>query len=232
MPEPSRRRDEKGRLRVAFFSCLALAGLLTLSACGHGNSALRSSLQVLMPSHQDVSRLAARIPYAAIDITVAGNGGLLVLAEESSGTAYFQSPSRDVIVLHNGYLDQAAGLMQDLLMTRVFRKSGLTAPPWRLAVPGVPFEYQVQRLWRTKNGILHADQARATLLCQEDTVARELPLATVDLQRCQETLLWSNGERTQSLLWRYPLDNRLWAVRTVAWPGGPVFAWQVARPWW
>lgn len=218
---------------MAFFSCMALTLLLGIVGCGHGGNALRSSLQLLVPGHHDVSAVAAKVHYASIDIAVSGNGGLLVLAELSGGNAYFQSGNRDVIVLRHGYLDQAAGLMQDLLMTRVFRQPGsLTAPPWRLAEAGVPFAYRVQRIWRTKNGTLHADQARATLICDDAATDVELPLATVGLQRCQQTLVWSDGVQTQSVLWRYPRDHRLWAVRAVPWPGAPVFEWKVARPWW
>lgn len=212
---------------------MALSALLALAGCGSGTSALRGTLQTLVPLPQDVSQRAAELPYASIDLAINGHGGLLVLAELSDGNAYFQSASREVIVIQNGYLDQTAGLPANLLMTRVYRAEGsLAMPPWRAARPGVPFKYLVQRLWRSADGTLHADQAQATLVCETRLTSVELPLATLALQRCLEILVWSSGARTQSTLWRHPESHRLWAARTVPWPGGPVFEWQVARPWW
>lgn len=223
---------KEGRLRAAFFSCAALVMLLVLSGCG-GAGALRSTMQAVVPWSGDVSQRAAALPYATVDMSVNGNGGLLVLAELSHGNAYFQSASRGVIVLRHGNLYRTAGLAANLVMTRVYRQDqALQAAPWRLATAGKPFHYQVQRQWRGAEGVLHADTARATLTCEQDTTQIELPLATLGLQKCRVTLAWSGGAHTQSILWRHPDDHRLWAVHTVPWPGGPEIEWQVARPWW
>lgn len=229
MCRPWPTRYEEGRLCTAFFSCAALLILLALGGCGVGTDTLRA----LTPWQQDVSQRAAALPYASIDLAINGRGGLLVLAEISDGHTYFQTATYSAIVLENGYLDQTAGLPANLLMTRIYRAdNSLEQPPWRLASAGEPFEYLVQRQWRDAEGDLHADQAHATLLCKPELTKRELPLVTLALQRCRETLVWSNGATTVSILWRDPDNHRLWAVHTVPWPGAPVFEWQVARRWW
>lgn len=234
MPGPWFTRVPEGRHRAAFFVSVAIFfALFFLAGCGGHARALRATMQGLVPWHQNVSQRAAELPYASIDLLVNGHGGLLVLAELSQGNAYFQSANRNTIVMHNGYLDQATGAKTELLMTRLHRANGrLDRPPWRSAEGGVPFEYLVQRLWRTFDGTLHAGQAQATLVCETVATERKLPLASLSLQRCRESLLWSNGATTQSTLWRDPVDQRLWAVQTVPWPDAPEFQWQVARPWW
>lgn len=225
--------SEEGRLRAAFFSCATLVLLLVLSGCAHEIKLMRDTLQAVTPWHQDVSEHAAELPYASIDITVEGNGGLVVMAERSSDHAYFQSGNRDIFVLHNGYLDQTAGLMSNLMMTRIHQVDGILAGmPWHMADTGEAFEYLVQRIWRSKDGVLHADQAHARLVCHEHSAKKTLPLGSLVLQRCLETLTWSDGTSTQSILWRHPDSHQLWAVHTVPWPGAPEIHWEVARPWW
>lgn len=228
------KRYKEGRLRAAFFSCMVLVGAaLVLSGCGGGASVMRGTLQSLWPWQQDVSKQAATLPYASIDLSVAGRGGLVVLAELSHGNAYFQTSSRETIVLHNGYLNQTAGLLANLLMTRL-RRNGqvLKQPPWRTVAAGGSVHYIVLRHWRDADGVLHAGRARATLTCSAQSKDKALPLATIALQRCREILTWSDGAQTVTTLWRDPGNHRLWAVRTTPWPGARTFAWQVARPWW
>src|SRR5690625_3001757 len=116
-----RLRSGRGRHRTAFFSCVTLMALLALAGCGRSAGVFRGTLQGLLPLPHDVSKRAAQLPYASIDLTIDGQGGLLVLAELSDGNAYFQSASHGVIVIRNGYLSQTAGLPANLLMTRVYR---------------------------------------------------------------------------------------------------------------
>lgn len=221
----------EGRHSAAFFSCVVL--IFLLAGCGSGASALRGTLEAVVPWQADVSQRAGQLSYASIKLLIDGSGGLVVLAELSRDNAYFQLANYETIVLEDGYLDRTAGLPADLLVTRVRGVSGkLEQPPWRAAKAGVPFEYRVQRQWRGVDGRIHADRARATLVCEPTPRQVELPLASLALQRCHESLVWSDGTRTESILWRLPEDHRLWSVRTVPWPGAPVFEWEVARPWW
>lgn len=217
---------------AVFFLILLLAG------CGSGSGVIRSTFGELLPGRPDVSDYASQLPYASLDISINGRGGLIVLAEYSGAQAYFQASSRETIVLRHGYLVQTAGLDANLLMTRLLGDEEATAttadymPPWQRAEAGQPMTYTVQRQWRDEDGVLHAGTAAATLKCDEQAIPVELPLATVDLQRCDETLVWADGAETHSVLWRDPQERMLWRVSTVPWPGGPEVAWRVARPWW
>src|SRR5699024_5161940 len=146
--------------------------------CGSASGVLRSTLHTLVPWSHNVSKRAASLPYASIDLTVGGKGGLVVLAELSEGNAYFQSASRGTIDIRHGYLAQSAGLPENLLMTRVYATGeAQMAMPWRTARAGEPFNYIVQRMWRTADGMLHTGRANATLVCKASTKQVELPLA-------------------------------------------------------
>lgn len=240
MKQPWSTRCGGGRHRAAFFSCgVALAALLLVTGCGSRGTVLRNTLGAVLPGSADVSQHAAELPYASLDVSINGQGGLIVLARMSGAKTYFQAATMETIVLRHGYLAQTAGLDADLLMTRLRVMDSEQAlgadnvqPPWQRAVAGQPLIYTVQRQWRTRDGVVHAASAQATLRCQQDPASVELPLATLSLQRCNETLVWGNGARTHSVLWREPDEHMLWRVSTVPWPGGPELAWSVARPWW
>lgn len=233
MAEPWYARHKEGRLRAAFFWFIACVLPLALSGCNVNPSAPLATVLGLLPGASDVSQRAAELPYASIDFHIAGRGGLLVLAEYAGDVAYFQSASRETVVLENGYLDHTAGLATDLLMTRFRRTDGvLSSAPWQAAEAGQPFTYVVQRQWQRAGSMPYTDAAQATLVCEEHTTPVELPLTTLSLQRCRETLVWSGGAETWSTLWRSPENHRLWAMTTVPWPGAPEIEWQVARPWW
>ena len=224
---------EEGRLRAAFFWLVACAMPVLLGACSAGPSAPLTTLLDLLPGGGDASERAAVLPYASIDFRIDGRGGLLVLSERQHESTYWQSGNRETIALENGYLDHTAGLATDLLMTRFHVDKGVSdTAPWQLAQAGEPLTYVVQRQWQNAEGMPHTDAAQATLVCEAQAAAVELPLTTRSLQRCNETLIWSGGATTYSTLWRSPETHRLWAMATVPWPGAPPIEWQVARPWW
>lgn len=217
---------------AAFFTYgLLICSVLLVAGCGTGPDVIRKTFGDLLPGAPNVSKYASQLPYASLDISINGRGGLIVLAERAGAQTYFQASSRETIVLWHGYLARTAGLDNNLLMTRL-EGAGQRMPPWQQAEAGQPVTYTVQRQWRGENGVLHAGTATATLSCRAQAVPVELPLATVDLQRCDETLAWAGGTKTHSVLWRDPKERMLWRVSMVPWPGGPEVAWRVARPWW
>ncbi len=234
MAEPWCAKYLEGRLRAAFFWLVVCAVPFVLSACSVRPSAPVATLLGLLPGGSDVAERAATVPFASIDFRINDRGGLLVLAERQRALTYWQSAGRETIVLENGYLDHTAGLATDLMMTRFRVGQGMLpdTSPWRAAQAGEPFTYVVQRQWQSAGGMPHTDTAQATLVCETQSISVELPLTTLSLQRCNETLVWSGGARTYSTLWRSPQTHRLWAMATVPWPGAPSIEWQVARPWW
>ena len=220
MSEPE--RLEEGRLSAAFF---ASALLLLLTGC--------SLIRPPSPLPADIAQKAAELPYASIHMQLGRREGLLVLAYAAHQDTWFLTPDHASFLLRDGYLSQTDGMPQELLMTQFRRdQQTLTTPPWQQAQAGVPFQYQVLREWRDGNSHVHADQANARLLCEPDAHDISLPLITLPLQSCTETLTWSDGRQTRSILWRNPADNRLWQVQTQPWPGAPQFEWQVAKSWW
>ncbi len=233
MAEPWYARYLEGRLRAAFFWLGVCAVPFVLSACSVRPSAPVATLFGLLPGSSDVAERAAAVPFASIDFRIDGRGGLLVLGEHQRASTYWQSSSRETIALEHGYLHHTAGLATDLLMTHFRVEGGVSdALPWQVAQAGEPLTYVVQRQWQSAKGMPRTDAARATLVCEAQAAPVELPLTTLSLQRCNETLVWSGGAKTYSTLWRTPETHRLWAMATVPWPGGPSIEWQVARPWW
>ncbi|MES1926927.1 hypothetical protein T31B1_16450 [Salinisphaera sp. T31B1] len=194
------------------------------------NTPVVSTFAAFFPSDEDVSAQAADIPYASIDLTIAGSGGLLALSEQSGGLTFWQTSGNQAFVFRNGYLDATRGLPIDLESTEVAMQGADGVAPWQADQNEI--HYRVVRTWSDEDGELHSGRADATLVCRNDSERVELPLATLGLQRCDETLRWADGPTTHSTLWRDPGDRRLWAVDTVAWPGGDRIVWRVARPWW
>ena len=234
----------EGRGIAAFLLVsVALCSIALTAGCGAGNAIVRSSFGDILPSvlkgtEKHAAERARQLPYASLDLSIDGRGGLIVMAREAGPRTYFQSATRDVIGLKHGYLAQTAGLKANLLLTRLRYDDGTPetaanyVPPWQRVDAGGPIAYQVQRQWRDGEGMVHTDTAQAMLACDANAADVELPLATIKLQRCRETLTWASGETTQSTLWRDPDERMLWRVQTVAWPNGPEIAWRVARPWW
>lgn len=225
---------EKNRLRAVFLCLVGLSISLIAGCGGVANTPVVSTFAAFFPGDEDVSKQAAEISYASIKLRVAGSGGLLVLSEKSGGVTFWQSSGSQTIVLKNGYLDATRGLPSDLEMTRVSAQSSpatRSASPW-MANTKIPLTYTVTRSWSTSDGRTRSDRATARLECRDQPERVELPLVTLPLQRCEETLRWDGGGSTVSTIWRNPDDNRIWAVDTVPWPGAQEIAWSVARPWW
>ena len=229
MQLPDIANKSKGRLRAAFLCGWFFWVGMALSACAGGNGGpFSSTVATFIPGEGDYSRQAESIPYASIALSVAGHGGLLVLAEKSDRVTFWQTSTGETVVLANEYLEATRGLSRDLLSARVV---GESSPPWHGAV-GDPVSYKVERSWRDSEGREKAGQGNATLTCGPEREKLDLPLAAIRLERCREVVSWSNGKQTASVIWRSPGDRHIWAAEVVPWPGGPVIAWRVARPWW
>jgi hypothetical protein len=233
----SRQRDSvKKDRRSAVFLCvgaLVLAG--GLAGCVDSqNHPLLATLGAFVPgSGSDVSKVAAKVSYASIKFSAGHRSGLLILAEQSSGLTFWQSSQAETVVLRQGYLQSTSGLDSNLEMTQI---TGLAdnagqASPFAQDLAS-PVEYKVLRSWRGRDDRLHSGAAEATLSCAGRTRPVKLPLATLPLKKCVQSMSWNSGKHTKSIYWIDPKDNRIWAGDVVAWPGGPEYAWQVARPWW
>jgi len=183
-----------------------------------------------------VAEQAENIRYASIDLKVNGTGGLLVLSEQAPGITYWLTGQKQVVVFKSGYLASTSGLKKDLIT------SEYDPPLAEFAAPAADNQavmreasnraHQLVRTWQTNNGGRRSSSGRATIKCESDTHLVALPLATLPLEKCRESVQWRTGERTTSVYWRDPKTHRIWAAEVVAWPGGPTVAWDVARPWW
>lgn len=223
----------KDRLRAVFLcvGCILAASLVTGCASGQGSPWVSTFASALPGLKHDASKQAEAIPYASVNLSVGGQGGLLILAEQADALTFWQSSSRETIVFRNGYLNSTRGLRANLLASRMTTDAGKAIQPWQS--PAVtPVTYRVQRSWEDAKGDRHAGRAEAFFACAQTTEAVELPLTTLDLERCTESLDWESGKKTRSVVWRHPKTHRIWASDAVAWPGGPEVSWQVARPWW
>lgn len=234
---------EGRRLAAFFLYAVTLLMVLLTAGCGTGTGVVLDTFGDILPggssqSDEAVSKYASQLPYASLDFEINGHGGLVVMAKHAGAQTYFQSSIRNVIGLRHGYLAETAGFKRNLLMTRLQYADGSSAPsaaqfpPWQRAESGNPVQYTLERQWRGADDVLHTATARATLECDKKAGAVKLPLATVALQRCDETAVWASGDETHSLLWRDPEERMLWRVQTVPWPDGPEITWRVARPWW
>jgi len=227
------RYTSRGRLRAVFLcvSFFLAASLAAGCASGQGSPWVSTFASALPGLGDDVSKQAAAIPYASVDLSVGGQGGLLILAEQTDALTFWQSSSRETIVFRNGYLNSTRGLRANLLASRMTTNTGAAIQPWQSAAT-TPLTYRVERSWEDAKGRRHAGRANASFVCAETTESVELPLTTLDLERCTESLDWESGRQTRSVVWRHPQTHRIWVSDAVAWPGGPQVSWQVARPWW
>lgn len=202
--------------------------LLLLSGC---SSHLNNAFHLLFPKHSSLEQKAADLPYASLLFVLDGRKGLVVMAYLAHDNSYFLASGQVSLTLKNGYLQQLGGTLPSLLMTQVTQDNNLLTAPWQQAEVGIPVHYQVLREWRDADTQLHADRAQASLACTAASPTK-LALQTLPLQACTETLVWSNGKKTTSTLWRNPTDKHLWRVQTQPWPGAPSIEWQVAKAWW
>lgn len=190
------------------------------------------TLKRIVVGTPDVSNRAAETPYASIRFSRDDSGALLVLAEQAGSTTFWQSTSRQTVVLNGGYPDHTSGLGAELLATRVRPESDATRRQlWRQSLTAVT-TYTVARSWRDATGDVHAGRAEAKLQCASESRSRTLPLTTIVLRKCWQHLAWKGHDATQSTLWIAPDSGRIWAYRGQPWPGSGTFAYQVARPWW
>ena len=227
----------KGRLRAAFLCLLLLFVSAGTIGCADArrNSPFVSTFATFLPGGGgDVGKQAAAIPYASVDLSIGRAGGLLILAELTDDLTFWQSSTRETIVFRKGYLESTSGLYADLLYSRIGDSSDESLVPWETApADGVSaLDYRVERGWRDAKGVTHAAAGQASFACAEQPESRDLPLTTIELTRCVETVDWVSGGQTRSVVWRDPATHRIWAGDVAAWPGGLRVTWNVARPWW
>ncbi len=229
-------RVKKGRRKAALLyvsiASVALSGCSYFDANEHPLIATTAALWPF--GSTDVTDRAEKISFATIKFTQDGRGGLLVLAEQQPGVTYWQSGRSETVTLSRGYLSSTAGLKNDLDMTVL---KGLSpAPDTSTPFPGAldePRSYRVIRRWQNASSSqTRTMAASAVLACASKAEVTELPLARLPLLRCEETLDWVGAGTTRSVYWLAPDTHRIWKGRTEPWPGGPAFAWSVARPWW
>ncbi len=216
----------EGRLRAAF-ACLGLGVFVSVvTGCGSGGpTPLGASLQGMVSGGPDVSSRAEEMPYASLAVETDDHQGLLILGATSNEHTYWPSAEGLSLQLRDGGLFATSGLEQDLLGTH---HPGADSPPWRQATPET---YRVERHVRGPTGAVVRHVGEGTLECRTRT-SRDLPLVTLELERCRERIDWEGAGTTRAELWREPETLDLWAYDGQAWPDGPSIAWQVARPWW
>ncbi|MDZ7852537.1 MAG: hypothetical protein U5L98_07775 [Halomonas sp.] len=200
-------------------------------------------MQGLLPGESDsLAERAEALSFASLSLDTGDRRGLVVLGTLTGETSYWPTGANGLVALHQEGLHATAGLPQDLLHTRYsmhpkdsnnqgasLEKASLEGyVPWRDATPDT---FRVTRLWRTTEGLVAGGEAQGHLTCHAPT-PRELPLATLSLQRCEQRLQWQDGSITEGTLWRDAETLRLWSVSEQPWPGAAQFKWEVARPWW
>lgn len=218
------------------FKALAgIAGALWLTGCANGEiSPLGVAAQALLPGREDdaLQARAEQLPFASIMLKSEDLEGLVVLGAVSGDSTFWPAGNRMSLALYQDGLQATAGMPRDLLSlhyTAAEAHGGALEPyPWRWPAPPT---YRVESRWQARDGTLFAAEARGELRCGEAAPTR-LPLGSLPLQTCHETLYWSTGEVSHSSLWRDPESLRLWAAELTPWPQGPTIGWQVARPWW
>ncbi|WP_161629075.1 YjbF family lipoprotein [Litchfieldella anticariensis] len=180
-------------------------------------------LLALLPGQsEELSAHAEALPYASLTAGMNGNEALMVMAYQVGTDTMWQAQDRATLQLRQGFPYSTAGFDAELL--------SLTYPSteqWAASDSGHP----VSSHWRDSDGNEHYLSGQVSRRC-EAAQAEELPLATLELQRCEERVEWSNGDSSRNITWRDPNDQRLWAGDIEAWPGAARLEWQVARPWW
>lgn len=228
-----RMRVDKGRLRAAFVCVCAVVGAMFVAGCAsdRSNPWVSTFTSFVPGTSEKVGKQAAAIPYASVKLSVGRAGGLLILAEQTEQLTFWQSSKRETIVFRNGYLNATRGLASNLLSSRMVSADGAPISPWN-NVDNAPVHYRVERSWEDADGKRHAVRARASFVCADKKESVKLPLTTLDLTRCVESLDWDGGKQTRSVVWQDLETHRIWAADAVAWPGGLRVTWKVARPWW
>lgn len=226
------KKDELAAFGRPIFLVIFFGLASNLVACSAGPDDVLGALvgSLVAETAPDVAARAEAISYASIKLTVDGRGGLMVMSRASDSLTYWQTAKRQTFVLNNGNLSHTAGLSRDVLSTRLVL-GRLDALPWRVADER-PVSYELVRTWQTGAGEVVQARGRAKLVCQSDLESVELPLITLDLRRCEESVTWPAGTTTDSTLWLGKDSGRIWAARVQPVPDGDVYEWQVARPWW
>ncbi len=216
----------EGRLRAAF-ACLGLGIFVSLvTGCGSGGpTPLGASLKGMVSGGPDVTSHAEELPYASLAVHTENHRGLLILGAMANGHTYWPSAEGLSLQLRDGGLFATAGMGRDLLGTHY---PGMDGSPWRSTSPA---GYAIERHVRDASGTVVRHVGEGTLECSAPTT-RELPLATLELERCRERIDWKQAGTTRAEFWRDPETRDLWEYEGQAWPDGPAIAWQVARPWW
>ena len=225
----------KSRLGAALsrWRFAAVVGPLLLAGCTSGGpSPLGSALQEGLIDGGPPAERAEAIPYASLQLDAGDRRGLVVMGAQAGDTTLWPTGNQGLVTLYREGLQATAGLERDLLDTRYRPAEGGEAQagyvPWREAEPGT---FYLSRSWQTPDGGVARQSAQGRLACGAPE-PRELLLASLALQRCEQRLTWDDGRETTATLWRESDTRRLWAVAETPWPGGPLIEWEVVRPWW
>ncbi|MCL7939473.1 YjbF family lipoprotein [Halomonas sp. ATCH28] len=207
--------------------------VLFLSGCASGGvTPLGDALTGWATSDSSVAERAASLEYASLSLDTGDRKGLVALGAVAGPATYWPTGNNGMLVLYHDGLQATAGLQQDLLETRYRSLDGAAGGasdfvPWQQDTPG---NFRMERHWQGSDGLPNRLAARGSLTCGESQ-PRQLPLGERQLQRCDMQLVWEDGQRTRSTLWRDAETLRLWAADTTPWPGGPRIRWEVARGW-
>lgn len=215
--------------------CLAavLSAVLLLNGCANGGaSPLGSVISDWASSGNSDTEHAESLDFASLSLDTGDRQGLVVLGAVAGSTTYWPTGNQGMLVLYEDGLNATSGLPQNLLQTHYMSLDNMAGEsaefvPWQQATPGT---FRIERHWQGSDGLPNRMAARGSLTCAESQ-PRELPLGERLLQRCDMLLVWEDGQRTHSILWRDAETLRLWAADSTPWPGGPRIRWEVARGW-
>ncbi|MFD2190036.1 YjbF family lipoprotein [Pistricoccus aurantiacus] len=203
---------------LAVLSCLTL-GLLGCSSAGY--SPLGNSFTSLIPDRDAIATTAESLPYASVAAHMDGNDALMIMAHQVGEDTFWQARDRATLQLQAGLPYRTAGFDNELLK--------LDYPPIGSAAPKERLPVVVD--WQDAEGNEHHLTGWVQRQCQPEPQV-ELPLTTLDLERCEDKVVWSNGQTSRNTLWYRPQDQRVWAGSIEPWPDARRIGWQVARPWW
>jgi hypothetical protein len=207
---------------------MALVGGIT-GGCATGSAVnpVAETMASLLGSTPDFSGRAADLPYASMELTAGHSSALVVLAYiqgDDPEYTYWQSSNRVTFQFRDGRPFATAGLEGRLLSLERLENG----PPTPQSDADT---YRVRAHWVDPQDQEHVAVGEAHWACAAPASV-ELPLRTLELRRCEETIRWEGFGRQVNVFHLSPDSQRVWAGETRQWPGGPALNWQVARPWW
>lgn len=215
-----------------YFLLLIIFAFLTLSGCSQLEKVNSSKKLLSWEEESSTKSQAEAISAASIKLQISNRSGLAILGASSDDSTFWAFGNNSLVSLYKGGLQATGGLDSNLLTTQYYSHSKEHQThyvPWQEPVNAT---YQLERHWITTSGETIAMRASGEMVCDK-TQRFDLVLATdIELQQCDATYTWSNGQITQAQWWRTPGTGRVWKAKEQIWPEGPYAEWEVARPWW